>query len=82
MDLWKEFEIGERMADMWGELGLSAGTAVVVLVVLYFVIKWAVRNGIKEAYKEILQKNTQDTSEKDKVNNASGFSGGNASRLD
>ena len=35
---------------MWNELGISGGTAIVILIALYFVIKWAVKNGIKEAY--------------------------------
>ena len=35
---------------MWNELGISGGTAIVILLALYFVIKWAVKNGIKEAY--------------------------------
>ena len=34
---------------MWNELGISGGTAIVILIALYFVIKWAVKNGIKEA---------------------------------
>ena len=38
---------------MWNELGISGGTAIVILIVLYFVIKWAVKNGIKEAYSDI-----------------------------
>ncbi len=38
---------------MWEELGISGGTAIIVLTALYFIIKWAVKNGIKEAYKEI-----------------------------
>ena len=37
---------------MWNELGISGGTAIVILIALYFVIKWAVKNGIKEAYIE------------------------------
>ena len=32
---------------MWNELGISGGTAIVILIALYFVIKWAVKNGIK-----------------------------------
>ena len=32
---------------MWNELGISGGTAIIILIVLYFVIKWAVKNGIK-----------------------------------
>lgn len=31
---------------MWNELGISGGTAIVILIALYFVIKWAVKNGI------------------------------------
>lgn len=38
---------------MWNELGISGGTAIVILIALYYVIKWAVRNGIKEAYRAI-----------------------------
>ena len=34
---------------IWNELGVSGGTALIVLCALYFVIKWAVRNGIREA---------------------------------
>ena len=32
---------------MLEELGISFGTALVVLIALYFVIKWGVKNGIK-----------------------------------
>ena len=28
----------------------------VVLIVLYFIIKWAVKNGVKEAYRDISRK--------------------------
>ncbi len=35
---------------LWNELGVSGGTALIVLAALYFVIKWAVRNGIREAH--------------------------------
>lgn len=60
MDLWKVFEMNERMADFWQELGMSAGTAIVILIALYFIIKWAVKNGVLEAYQEINKKKTQD----------------------
>ncbi len=40
---------------MWEELGISGGTALIVLTALYFVIKWAVKNGIKEAHKEMAE---------------------------
>ena len=39
--------------SMWEELGISSGTVLLILIVLYFVIKWAVKNGIKEAYRDI-----------------------------
>lgn len=41
---------------LWEDLGISAGTAIIVLIALYFIIKWAVKNGIKEAYKDIKDK--------------------------
>ena len=31
-------------------LGISLGSAIIILIVLYFIIKWAVKNGIKDAY--------------------------------
>ena len=37
---------------MFQELGISAGTAIIILIALYFIIKWSVKNGIKEAYKD------------------------------
>lgn len=42
---------------MWEELGISGGTAAIVLIALYFVIKWAVKNGVKEAHEELEKKN-------------------------
>ena len=45
---------------MWDELGISAGTAILILIALYFVIKWAVKNGIKEAYSAITGKKADD----------------------
>lgn len=45
---------------MWEELGISGATAIIVLAAFYFVIKWAVRNGIKEAYEEISGKEIKD----------------------
>ena len=44
---------------MWNKLGISGGTAIVILIALYFVIKWAVKNGIKEAYSAITGKKKQ-----------------------
>ena len=52
MDLWEKFGMSEGIAELWQELGISAGTAIVVLAALYFVIKWAVKNGMK-CFKQI-----------------------------
>ena len=41
-------------------LGISGGIAIIVLTVLYFIIKWAVKNGVKEAYEEITGKEIKD----------------------
>ncbi len=41
---------------MWEELGISGGTAIIILLALYFIVKWAVRNGITEAYEIITDK--------------------------
>lgn len=45
---------------MWEELGMSGGTALIVLIALYFVIKWGVKNGIRDAYEEISGKEIKD----------------------
>lgn len=45
---------------MWEELGISGGTAIIILITLYFIIKWAVKNGVKEAYKDITGKETYE----------------------
>ena len=44
---------------MFEELGISFGTALIVLIALYFVVKWAVKNGIKEACEDIKGKDIQ-----------------------
>lgn len=56
---------------MWDELGISGGTAIVVLVVGYFVVKWAVKNGVKEAYKDITGKETFSEREFSRLMNGS-----------
>ena len=58
---------------MWNELGISAGTAIIILIVLYFVIKWAVKNGIKEAYSAITGKNTAEDIQNEKDLKELGF---------
>ena len=45
---------------MFEELGISFDTAPIVLLALYFIVKWAVKNGIKEAYRDITGKVTTD----------------------
>lgn len=45
---------------MLHELGISAGTAIFILIALYFVVKWAVKNGITEAYSAITGKETAE----------------------
>lgn len=52
---------------MWDELGISGGTAVIILIALYFIIKWAVKSGVKEAYKDITGKKTAEDTEIEKV---------------
>ena len=67
MDLWEKFGMSEGIAELWQELGISAGTAIVVLAALYFVIKWAVKNGMLEAYKKIEEKRARDNLKADKT---------------
>ena len=55
---------------MWEKLGISGGTALIVLAALYFVVKWAVKNGIKEAYRDITGKKTKDDEELEKLVNS------------
>ncbi len=42
------------------ESGISGGTAIIILIALYFVVKWATENGITEAYEEITGKEIKD----------------------
>ena len=58
---------------MWNELGISGGTAIVILIALYFVIKWAVKNGIKEAYSAITGKKTDEDVRNEKELKELGF---------
>ena len=51
---------------MWNELGISGGTAIVILIALYLVIKWAVKNGIKEAYSAITGKKADEDIQNEK----------------
>ena len=56
----------EEKVMVWEELGMSAGTAILVLIALYYIIKWAVKNGIKQAYKDITGKETLEGQEERK----------------
>ncbi len=47
-------------SNMLNELGISTGTAIIILICLYFVIKWAVKNGITEAYTSITGSDTAE----------------------
>ncbi len=54
---------------MFEELGISFGTALIILLVLYFIVKWAVKNGIKEAYRDIKRKVTTEDIEAEEIFN-------------
>ena len=58
---------------MFEELGISFGTALIVLLALYFIIKWAVKNGIKEAYRDITGKVTAEDIEAEQICNELGL---------
>lgn len=49
---------------MWEELGIGGGTAIIILIALYFIVKWAVKNGIEEAYEDITGKEVKDDLDK------------------
>ena len=50
---------------MLEELGISGGTAIIILIALYFIIKWGVKNGVKDAYEELRKhKDTLDNTPK------------------
>lgn len=54
---------------MFEELGISFGTALIVLLALYFIVKWSVKNGIKEAYRDITGKVTTEDIEAEQICN-------------
>lgn len=58
---------------VWADLGISSGTGILVLIAIYFVIKWAVKNGIKEAYSDITAKKTADEIEEDNMLRTFGY---------
>ncbi len=48
----------EMIVPIWANLGIHAVTVIALMIVAYFVIIWAVRNGVKEALKEFWEKCT------------------------
>ena len=52
---------------MFEELGISFGTVLIILLALYFIVKWAVKNGIKEAYRDITGKVTTENIEEEQI---------------
>ncbi len=59
------FHIGESLKHVFSELGMSEGTIMIVLIALYFIIKWAVKNGVKEAYDDIMDKKAAENEDTD-----------------
>ena len=45
--------LAEWTAPLWTQLGANGIAALLVLTVLYFTVKWAVKNGVKEAFQEM-----------------------------
>ena len=52
---------------MFEELGISFGTVLIILLALYFIVKWAVKNGIKEAYRDITGKVTTENINEEQI---------------
>lgn len=50
---------------MWDKFGI--GTIIIILAALYFIVRQAVKDGIKEAYKDITGKKTDEDIETEKV---------------
>ena len=45
--------LAEWTALLWAQLGMNGITALLVLTAVYFTVKWAVKNGVKEAFHEM-----------------------------
>ena len=63
----------DRGNEMFEELGISFGPALIVLLALYFIVKWAVRNGIKEAYRDITGEVTTEDIEGEQISDELGI---------
>ena len=48
--------LAEWTAPLWAQLGANGIAALLVLTALYFTVKWAVKNGVKEAFREMKKK--------------------------
>ncbi len=46
------------MDNLWQELGISGGTAIIILIAAYFVIRAAVKSGVMAAFEEITGKDS------------------------
>ena len=44
--------LAEWTVSLWAQLGMNGITALLVLTALYFTVKWAAKNGVKEAFQE------------------------------
>ena len=51
--------LAEWTAPLWAQLGANRIEALLVLTALYFIVKWAVKNGVKEVFQEM--KETEKT---------------------
>ena len=51
--------LAEWTAPLWAQLGANGLAALLVLTALYFTVKWAVKNGVKEALQK--RKETEKT---------------------
>ena len=51
--------LAEWTAPLWAQLGANGIVALLLLTALYFTVKWAIKNGVKEAFQEM--KETEET---------------------
>lgn len=45
--------LAEWTAPLWAQLGVNGIPVLLVLTAVYFTVKWAVKNGVKEAFREM-----------------------------
>ena len=51
--------LAERTAPLWAQFRMNGSTALLMLIALYYTVKWAVKTGVKEAFQEM--KETEET---------------------